>query len=267
MISLRALASGSNGNSIYIGDDETSVLIDAGISCKRIREGLKEMGTDPGEIRGLLITHEHSDHIQGLRVLSKLYHIPIYATKETLEYLMSHDADREIGQGLLHPIEPGKYFTIGSLKILPVRTFHDAVSPVCYRVESGSRSVAVITDTGTFTEDMVEAMQGLNGLLLEANHDIRMLETGSYPFPLKRRILSDHGHLSNEKAGELLCRLFSDQLEYCLLGHISEENNYPELALMAVKNEVDLSPVPYRSKDIRIGTATRYAPSDTYIIR
>ena len=264
MMRLKALASGSNGNCIYIDNEDTRILIDAGISCRRIREGVSALGTEAKDLNGVLITHEHSDHIQGLKILAKTCHVPIYGTYETLDYIREHDVNDEIPMELYHPVHPGNRFSIGSLDVLPISTFHDAVNPVCYRVENGKNAVAVVTDTGSFSESMVDSLEGLDGLLLEANHDIRMLEAGSYPYVLKRRILSDYGHLSNERSGELLCRLLNSNMKFCLLGHLSEENNYPDLALMSVKNEVDLSDVPYSSADIVIDAATRYEPSALY---
>lgn len=261
---LKALASGSNGNSIFIDDGDTPVLIDAGISCKRICDGLKELDVDPRELKGILITHEHSDHIQGLRIFEKKYHIPIFATNGTLEEIRLKDTAHEIEEELYHPVVPGEILKLHSLRIRPIRTFHDAKDPVAFRVESRDKALAVMTDTGTYSEEMVSALQGLDGILLEANHDIRMLEAGSYPYVLKRRILGDYGHLSNERSGSLLTRLLNDHMDFCLLGHLSEENNYPELALLSVKNEVDLSDTAFKSGDFKIDVATRTAPSLLY---
>ena len=266
MMKMQALASGSNGNAIYIGDGDCHILVDAGISCKRIRDGLKLLGVDPGDLSAVLITHEHSDHIQGLKVLSKKYHVPVCGTRKTLEYIAMNDHDHEIDMSLYHPVEAGKTFEAGNFRILPVSTFHDAADPVCYRIENSRQAFAVVTDTGMVSEEMILRMQELDGILLEANHDIRMLEAGSYPFPLKRRILGDYGHLSNERAGLFLTQILSKRLKFCLLGHLSEENNYPELALMAVKNEIDLSDIPFRSEDLRIDVATRYESSAVYTV-
>ena len=262
----RSIASGSNGNCIFTGTDHTNILIDAGISCKRIETGLNELELTGNDLSGILITHEHSDHIQGLKILSKHCHIPIYGTAGTIEAIKENDKDGVIDPSLYHPIRPGTDFMIGDFLVQAVRTSHDAADPAAYRLNAEGKSVAVMTDLGTWTEEQVRFLQGLNGLLLESNHDIRMLETGSYPYVLKRRILSDFGHLSNEMSGKLLNRVLGPEMRFTLLGHLSEENNYPELALLSVKNEIDLSDSPWHADDFRIEVASRYASSEIFEI-
>ncbi len=261
---MKAIASGSNGNCIYINGGNTHILIDAGISCKRIVTELRNSGVQPEKISAVLVTHEHSDHTCGLKIFLKHYKCPLYGTRGTLEEIADADIKAEIPGQVYTPIVLGEKFTIGELEITPIHTYHDAADPVAYHVRYGEQSLAVMTDTGTFTPDIVDALKGVNGLLLESNHDIRMLEIGSYPYPLKRRILSDHGHLSNERAGELLNTILHPGLKFILLGHLSEENNYPELALLSVKTEVDTADNGYRSEDFTIDVASRYEPSAMY---
>ena len=212
------------------------------------------------------MTHEHSDHIKGLGVLSRKYHLPIYGTKETLDEIAACKTLGTFDTGLLSPIEPDVDFQIGDLTVKPFKIDHDAVNPVAYRVENGSKAVAVATDMGHFDQYVIDHLQKLDAILLESNHDVRMLETGPYPYYLKRRILGDHGHLSNENAGRLLCRLLHDNLKAIFLGHLSRENNYEELAYETVCSEVTLGDNPYKSKDFRIQVAHRDFASEAVTV-
>ena len=196
-----SIASGSSGNCIYIGSDNTHLLVDAGISNKRIQEGLNDIGLTGSDVTGILVTHEHSDHIKGLGVLSRKYHLPIYGTKETLDEIAACKTLGTFDTGLLSPIEPDVDFQIGDLTVKPFKIDHDAVNPVAYRVENGSKAVAVATDMGHFDQYVIDHLQKLDAILLESNHDVH-LETGPYPYYLKRRILGDHGHLSMKMQGD-----------------------------------------------------------------
>ena len=202
-----SIASGSSGNCIFVGSDTTSILVDAGISNKRIEQGLNEIGRKGSELDGIMITHEHSDHVKGLGVLARKQGVPIYGTKETLDEITKIKSLGEFPRELLHPIQPDADFSVGDLEIRPFKIDHDAANPVAYRIQNDHASVAVATDMGHYDQYIIDHLQGLDALLLEANHDVRMLETGPYPYYLKQRILGDRGHLSNENAGRLLCRL------------------------------------------------------------
>lgn len=261
-----SIASGSSGNCIYAGSDQTHILIDAGISNKRIEQGLNEIGLKGGEVSGILITHEHSDHTKGLGVLARKHNIPIYGTQETLDEIGGMKYLGEYSKELLSPIQPDVDFTIGDLTVKPFRIDHDAANPVAYRVQNGRTSVAVATDLGHYDSYIVDHLQGLDALLLESNHDIRMLETGPYPYYLKRRILGDHGHLSNENAGRLLSHILHDNLKRVLLGHLSKENNYEELAYETVRLEIDQGDCPYRAVDFSISVAKRDQMSEIITI-
>lgn len=254
---LCSIASGSSGNSIYVGDDHTHLLVDAGISKKRIDEGLHTLGIKGEELSGILITHEHSDHIQGLGVFSRKYGIPIYATKGTLAGIMEYKSLGKMPEGLLHEVEIDKKFVLGDMEILPFAISHDAKEPSGYRIEHGEKSVAVATDLGIYDEYTVEHLKNLDAVLLEANHDIHMLEVGPYPYQLKRRVMGEKGHLSNELSGRLLCDILHNNLQSVLLGHLSKENNYEELAYETVKLEVTLGQNPYKGDDIPIAVAKR----------
>ena len=252
-----SIASGSSGNCIYIGSDNTHLLVDAGISNKRIQEGLNDIGLTGSDVTGILVTHEHSDHIKGLGVLSRKYHLPIYGTKETLDEIAACKTLGTFDTGLLSPIEPDVDFQIGDLTLEPFSIHHDAANPVAYRVSHERTSVAVATDMGHYDQYVIDHLKDLDALLLEANHDVNMLETGPYPYYLKRRILGDHGHLSNENAGRLLNYILNDKLKHILLGHLSKENNYEALAYETVRFEIDQGDTPYKAKDFPIEVAKR----------
>lgn len=254
---LVSIASGSSGNCTYVGTDRAHLLIDAGISCKRIDCGLKELDIKSGELDGIFITHEHSDHIQGLRVMSKKFAVPIYGTPETLDAIREKDKKGEIDSGLFCDIYPDQEVKLKDITVRPFSTSHDAANPVAYRIDSETHSVAVVTDLGVYDQGIVEHLQELDALILEANHDIRMLEIGTYPYYLKRRILGRYGHLSNESAGKLLNELLHDNMKHIMLGHLSKENNYEALAYETVCCEVNLGENEYHSSDFPISVAKR----------
>lgn len=255
---LCSIASGSSGNCIYIGSEETHVLVDAGISCKRIEAGLKKAELTGKDISGLFITHEHSDHIQGLGVLTRRYGIPIYATRGTIEGILQGVKNLgEIKEELFHEVNVDEDFQLGDLTIHPFRISHDAKEPCGYRFESEGRKAAIATDMGTFNPYIVENLQGMNAVLLEANHDVRMLQAGPYTYALKQRILSDRGHLSNDNTGLLLNKILHDDLKHILLGHLSKENNMPELAFETVKLEINAADTPYRAEKLDLRVASR----------
>lgn len=263
---LYSIASGSSGNCIYVGSDTTHLLVDTGISKKRTEEGLAAMDISMRDMDGILITHEHIDHIGGLGVVSRKYDIPIYATKKTIEAILNTKSLGKIEPDLLHPIQADEPFTIKDIRCNPMRISHDAADPVGYRFKCGTKQVAVATDMGTYTEYTVECLKGMDALLLEANHDVHMLQVGPYPYPLKQRILGDRGHLSNERSGQLLSRLLHDNLKAIVLGHLSQENNLPQLAYETVRLEINMDDTPYKADDFHIMVARRSAPSEPIIL-
>lgn len=252
---LCSIASGSSGNCIFAGSDTTSVLIDAGISGKRVESGLNTIGLTGKDIDGILVTHEHSDHIKGLGVLARKLKVPIYATRGTIGAMAGSLG--KLPEGIFCPIEADRSFEVGDLVIDPFAISHDAAEPVGYRISHGESSIGIVTDLGMYDEYIVERLQGLDALLLEANHDVNMLQVGSYPYYLKQRILGRRGHLSNTMAGQLLCRLLHDGMKEILLGHLSRENNYEALAFETVCAEVTMGDTPYKSRDFRIRVAKR----------
>ena len=258
---LMSIASGSSGNCIYVGNDNTHILIDTGISKKRIEEGLNEVSLSPADLNCILITHEHSDHIAGLGVLSRKYHIPIYATAETIQEIKKSSSMGKIDSDLFNEVKPDSILKINDVNICPFSISHDAANPVGYRIEDDKAKVAVATDLGTYDDYITDKLKNLNALVLEANHDIRMLQTGSYPYPLKQRILGNRGHLCNEMAGRLLDSVLNDNIKKVYLGHLSKENNYAELAYESVRMEINLSDSEYKADDFDIEVAKRDVPT------
>lgn len=261
-----SIASGSSGNCIYVGSDDTHLLVDIGISGKRAECGLNELELSGKDISGVLITHEHADHIQGLGVFARKHHVPIYATRGTIDAIRMTNSIGKVDDSLFQVVCEDDIFTIGDLKINPMHISHDAAEPVGYRISNGNRKVAICTDLGTYTDYTVDALQGMDALLLEANHDVNMLQVGPYPYYLKQRILSDHGHLSNENSGKLLCRILHDNLKTVLLGHLSKENNLPELAFESVRMEIAMDACLYRPGDFDIRVAKRDAVTAPVIL-
>ena len=180
-MNLCSIASGSSGNCIYTGTEKTGILIDAGISAKRIEQGLAEIDRNIKEIKGIFISHEHSDHIKGIGVLARKYHIPIYGTKGTIGAIKQCSSLGKIDEELYHVIRAEEDVVIDDLVVKPFRISHDAAEPVAYRMECGEKSAAVATDLGFYNQNIVDKLQKLDVLLLESNHDTHMLQVGGYP--------------------------------------------------------------------------------------
>ena len=255
-----SIASGSSGNCTFIGSGGSCLLVDAGITAKRITGALGDIGRNPAELQAILLTHEHSDHIQGLGVMSRKYHIPIYATGGTLRGLIGNKSLGSIDPALFHTIRADETFEIGNIRVRPFEIPHDAAEPVGFRLEDGSACAAVATDMGCYDDYIVQNLQGLDLILLESNHDVNMLQVGPYPYPLKRRILGDRGHLSNDTAGHLLCEILHDGMKEIILGHLSKENNYDALAYASVCAQINMSETPWHAEDFDILVARRDRP-------
>ena len=231
------IASGSSGNCLYAGNQDSHILIDAGVSGKRIKEGLEGFGVNPIELDAILITHEHIDHISGLGVMARKYRVPIYATEKTLVQIERTKSVGKIPTDLFRVVKPDDTYRIGDIHIRTFSISHDAQDPVSYVLGCGGIKIGMVTDLGYFDEAIVDELKDSDILYIEANHDIHMLQVGPYPYYLKQRILGNKGHLCNEMAGRLIKELYSSRLKNVILGHLSRENNFPELALEAVRNE------------------------------
>lgn len=257
-----SIASGSSGNCICVGTDSCHLLIDAGISGRRIEAGLNSIDLKTAEMQGILVTHEHSDHIQGLGVVARKYGLPMYATAGTIDAILRTKSVGKIDESLFTEVEPEVPFTIGDLTIEPIAVSHDAAEPVAYKFRQQDKTMAVMTDLGRYDEQIVEKLKNLDVLFLESNHDVHMLQAGGYPYPLKQRILGDRGHLSNELCGKLLGEVLHDDVKAVFLGHLSKENNYPELAYETVRVEIMLGENPYKGDDFPMYVARRDEPSE-----
>lgn len=259
-----SIASGSSGNCIFVGSERTNLLVDAGISAKRIEHGLNRIEVNPDTIQGILVTHEHSDHVSGLGVMARRYHIPIYATYETVMAFRRSRSMGEISEELFNYVEADKEFRINDVCIEPFSTSHDAANPVCYTVKMDDGKIGIATDLGKYDDYILSKLEESDLLLIEANHDVNMLMVGKYPYYLKQRILGERGHLSNDLCAELISKLIGKKNKHIILAHLSKENNYEELAYETVLCE--LTKHGTVSSDIKLSVAHRDSPSDMVIV-
>lgn len=229
-------ASSSSGNCLAVSHGGTHILIDAGISMRRIVASAAQAGLTMGNIGGVLITHEHSDHVSGLKTLLKNYPVELYAPHTVANRIMGMLPD---AMGRTHIIPVGERFTIGELSLTAFHTSHDTDESVGYRIDADGESFAVATDTGRVTDEMLSELTGVDAVLIEANHDVQRLLDGPYPPYLKRRILADTGHLSNADCAALARTLVERGTRQVILGHLSRTNNTPQLALDTVASVLD----------------------------
>ena len=227
------LFSGSSGNSIYVGTDRTNLLIDAGVSGTRVLEELKKIGVNPADLDGILVTHEHSDHIKGVGILARKLGVPVYATDGTWAGMEDKIGKIPLKQQAIIDLESPFY--LGDLDVTAFPTPHDAMEPCGFTFSSGSARFSVATDIGYAREGWMKYVVGSDAVLLESNYDPDMLTAGPYPFELKKRILSRKGHLSNDDAGAVTAKLVAAGARQVILGHLSRENNFPELAYRTVE--------------------------------
>ena len=250
----RTLISGSSGNCVLLSANNTNILIDCGTSGKNIAACLLNTGVSPTCIDYILVTHEHSDHAQGVGVMSRRYDIPVIASIGTFENM-------EIGElSYKNTIAFSDYhkFEINGIVVTPFEIPHDAAMPTGYRFDIDSRSCAVATDMGHITAPVKDALCGCEVVILESNYDENMLMTGPYPYVLKRRIGGTHGHLCNDDAATLGCFLVRNNTKHIVLGHLSKENNSPETAYTTVAKEMDISGIKI-GRDVMLSIAPRYS--------
>jgi phosphoribosyl 1,2-cyclic phosphodiesterase len=229
---IAVLGSGSKGNAVYVEAGGTAVLFDAGFSGRELKRRMLGLGLDPATLQAIIVSHEHTDHIQGLRVFGKL--LPVYATEGTLEQIQSRFELKGA-----ETIRPGKWHKLGGLKFMPVPVSHDAAEPVGFVLEDGSARAAIMTDLGIVTQLVRMSLCDLSMAVIEANHDVDMLLDGPYPWEIKQRVKSRLGHLSNPEAAELISAILHSGLKRVLLGHLSEINNPPDLARAEVIKSLD----------------------------
>lgn len=258
-----SFASGSSGNCYLVRDDDTAILIDAGISGKKILHNLHETGTEPEEVAALLVTHEHIDHVKSLPVLSKkLPNVLMYANLRTWE-----NTERPVPDEKKRVFHTGQEFTVGGFTIRPFAVSHDAAEPVGFSIAKDGCQISILTDSGVLSDENLREIAGADLLVLESNHEEEILLMGRYPYPLKRRILGDEGHLSNVACGEYLARIHEAvrKPRQVLLGHLSHENNDPSVAMLAVRNTLlEHGIVP--GGDLQIEVARRDRRSDVFVI-
>lgn len=259
-----SLASGSSGNCHYIEKHGTKILVDVGLSGKAAEQGLSFHGLDLSKVQAIFITHEHADHIKGAGIVSRRYDIPIYATKGTWQAI--GDSLGKIKEKNCRIFEKNTAADFGDLRLFPFETSHDAKDPCGFLFTDGQQKLAIATDLGCVTSRVEHAVLSSDLVVLEANHDVEMLKMGSYPYHLKRRVLSDCGHLSNETAGEFAVDLVCSGTKAILLAHLSGENNHPLLAYETVASRMKISLIRVQ-KDIRLSVLERGRPSNLIDLR
>ena len=256
-----SLASGSSGNSQYIETEKIKVLVDVGLSGKRTQELLSSIEVEANTIDCILITHEHKDHIKGAGILSRRFNIPIYANENTWNNMRL-----ELGKIKEENIKVFKTncdFEIGDLGIASFKVFHDAIEPVGYSFYNKGKKISIVTDTGCIDNEIKNKIRNSNLLVIESNHDTEMLRLGSYPWFLKKRVSGEQGHLSNDDAGNLLKEVLMGNNEKVLLGHLSRENNFPELAYQTVSNILNESGINVHN-DISLDVTFRDKATKVY---
>lgn len=237
MLNFCSLYSGSSGNSLFVETENTKVLVDVGLSCKKIEEALCTIEKNPNSIDAILITHEHSDHIKGLSIISHKYDIPVFATRETFDAMPTQT--EKISNKNINYFYPNEKFNINDLEITPFSIPHDAANPCGFTINNEKHQLSIATDIGHMTNDIVKHLEGSELLLLESNYDTEVLKCCKYPFHLKARIAGCTGHLSNTMSGKTISYLLKNSnLNTAILGHLSKESNFPELAYQTVVDEL-----------------------------
>ncbi|MCY1723562.1 MBL fold metallo-hydrolase [Prolixibacteraceae bacterium Z1-6] len=253
MLEICAIASGSNGNCYYVGNNTDAILIDAGLSGKQIINRMTETGLDPAKIKAVFITHEHGDHMRGARGISKKLQVPIYITAKTY-----NSAYKNMRPDYPKYFSPNEEIQVGEFTVYPVQKKHDAAEPCSFRIQYNNKNIGVFTDIGEPCENVKTHISKCDGLFLESNYDDKMLWEGVYPYFLKQRVASEVGHLSNDQAFELLEEHTNGNLQCVFLSHISKENNTPEKAMERMES---------LTSRFEVKVAPRYEASDIYKIQ
>lgn len=254
------LYSGSSGNVSFVEGGGVKLLVDAGLPGRKIELALRERGIEPGEINGLLVTHDHSDHIAGVGVFARRYGVPVYANEGTWDAMLPFIG--KVPPRAMRVFETGRDFYIGGMNVYPFPTPHDAAEPVGYSFTDEAAKATVMTDIGCFNDDLLAAAAGSSLLMIESNHDVDMLKAGSYPYPLKRRILGPEGHLSNEGCAEALIRLYGTGVHHAVLAHLSRDNNIEALAMETVRQALREADIP--DADFTLTLAHRNAVGEMF---
>lgn len=256
MLEFCSLYSGSSGNCLFVRSNGTKILIDCGTSCKKICEALASINSSIEDIDAILVTHEHSDHIQGLGMVSSKFNIPVFANLETWNAMETQK--NKIDERNVNFFKNDEDFVFNDLTIHPFSTPHDAVNPCGFNIHNGKKRLSIATDLGHIDNNILKELNGSSFVLLESNYEPEMLKASKYPFHLKQRIAGPTGHLSNEMAGKTISLLMKKDLKQVMLGHLSKENNFPELAYQTVAEELMSNNSDINT--IKIDVASRTSP-------
>ncbi len=238
MVSVTVLASGSKGNSTVVSSSRTKILVDAGLSCRETFRRMHMVGESPTSLSGIIITHEHCDHVAGLCTIAKKLKIPVYMTGMTHQAFEKSERDKHEGEPALErceQIKAGHGFQIGDIAIMPFTIPHDAADPVAYTLKVEGIKVGVVTDLGYMPYSVVQHIRNCDMLMIESNHDLEMLRIGPYPWSVKQRVMSRLGHLSNDALADFFRSEYDGGAAFVVLAHLSEHNNHPELARSAAE--------------------------------
>lgn len=252
-----SLYSGSTGNSLFVQGNETKILVDAGVSAKKVVEGLSSIDVDINDINAIIVTHEHIDHIRSIGTLAKKYNIPVYANLGTWNGIENEKSVVNIENKNYFKV--GEEIEIGDLKIKSFSTSHDAMDSCGFSIKNDDKKISIATDLGEMTKEVIENLKSSKFVLLESNYDPEVLRCCSYPYSVKTRIAGIRGHLSNNEAGKTISQLIKYGLGNVMLGHLSKESNFPELAYKSVVNELVQNGM--KEKEIELGVASRFEPS------
>ncbi len=257
MLNFCSLYSGSSGNSLLVESDNSKILIDCGVSSKKIEQALNSMSINASSIDAVLVTHEHVDHVKGLATFISKFDVPVFSTIETFDNM--EKITSKIPESNLNYFKIDEKFSIGDLEILPFAIPHDAANPCGFNIFSDNKKLSIATDIGHMNSGILKKLEGSSFLLLESNYDTEVLKCCSYPFSLKSRISGPTGHLSNDIASKTISYLLKNGLKTAMLGHLSKESNFPELAYSTAMNEILSNGLD--EKTFNLSVASRDFPS------
>ncbi len=262
MFNFCSLYSGSSGNSLFVESENTKLLVDAGVSSKKIEEALANLEIDPTSIDGILITHEHSDHVQGLGTFAKKFNLPVFVNEKTLDAMPKQK--EKISEKNIKLFNINEKFEIGDLKVKPFSIPHDAANPCGFNIFKDDKKISIATDIGHMTNGVLKNLEDSIFIMLESNYDPEVLKYSKYPYQLKTRIAGPDGHLSNELAGKTISYLLNSGLKQAVLGHLSKQSNFPELAYKTVIEEIMCT--KYDENSLKLSVASRDIPGNKIIL-
>ena len=262
MFNFCSLYSGSSGNSLFVESENTKLLVDAGVSSKKIEEALANLEIDPTSIDGILITHEHLDHVQGLGTFAKKFNLPVFVNEKTLDAMPKQK--EKISEKNIKLFNINEKFEIGDIKVKPFSIPHDAANPCGFNIFKDDKKISIATDIGHMTNGILKNLEDSIFIMLESNYDPEVLKYSKYPYQLKTRIAGPDGHLSNELAGKTISYLLNSGLKQAVLGHLSKQSNFPELAYKTVIDEIMCT--RYDENSLKLSVASRDIPGNKIIL-